>query len=88
MDSAVRHFEQAGLIQISTAALWTAWRRGARAHQPPSCGHRTPCLIAMDEAALFLPQRRGETFSMEIYRDMADAFHQVATMGRKTYLYP
>ena len=38
--------------------------------------------------ALFLPQRRGETFSIEIYRDMADAFHQVATMGRKRGLTP
>jgi hypothetical protein len=50
--------------------------------------HRTPCLIALDEAALFLPQRRGELFSVEVYKGMADAFHNVATTGRKRGLTP
>jgi hypothetical protein len=50
--------------------------------------HRTPCLIALDEAALFLPQRRGEVFSIEVYKAMADAFHNVATTGRKRGLTP
>src|SRR6266581_3325344 len=50
--------------------------------------HRTPCLIGLDEAALFLPQRRGEIFSTEVYKAMADAFHNVATTGRKRGLTP
>ena len=50
--------------------------------------HRTPCLIALDEAALFLPQRRGEVFSVDVYKAMADAFHNVATTGRKRGLTP
>jgi hypothetical protein len=50
--------------------------------------HRTPCLIALDEAALFLPQRRSEIFSVEVYKAMADAFHNVATTGRKRGLTP
>jgi hypothetical protein len=50
--------------------------------------HRTPCLIALDEAALFLPQRRGETFSLDTYKAMHDAFHNVATTGRKRGLTP
>ena len=45
--------------------------------------HRTPCLIGLDEASLFLPQRRGEVFSVEVYKAMAEAFHMVATTGRK-----
>ena len=50
--------------------------------------HRTPCLIGLDEAALFLPQRRGDVFSVEVYRGMLDAFHNVATTGRKRGLTP
>jgi len=50
--------------------------------------HRTPCLIGLDEAALFLPQRRGEVFSVDVYKAMADAFHNVATTGRKRGLTP
>jgi len=50
--------------------------------------HRTPCLVGLDEAALFLPQRRGEVFSVEVYKAMADAFHNVATTGRKRGLTP
>jgi hypothetical protein len=50
--------------------------------------HRTPCLIGLDEAALFLPQRRGETFSLDTYKAMHDAFHNVATTGRKRGLTP
>jgi hypothetical protein len=50
--------------------------------------HRTPCLIGLDEAAMFLPQKRGEVFSVEVYKAMADAFHNVATMGRKRGLTP
>ncbi len=54
--------------------------------QPVS--HRTPCLIALDEAALFLPQRRGEVFREDIYKSMTNAFHNVATTGRKRGLTP
>ena len=50
--------------------------------------HRTPCLIALDEAALFLPQRRGEIFSEDVTRTMINAFHNVATTGRKRGLTP
>jgi hypothetical protein len=50
--------------------------------------HRTPCLIGLDEAALFLPQRRGDVFSVEVYKAMLDAFHNVATTGRKRGLTP
>lgn len=50
--------------------------------------HRTPCLIGLDEAALFLPQRRGEVFSVDTYKAMADSFHNVATTGRKRGLTP
>ena len=50
--------------------------------------HRTPCLIGLDEAALFLPQRRGEAFSVDVYKAMAEAFHLVATTGRKRGLTP
>ena len=50
--------------------------------------HRTPCLIALDEAALFLPQRRGEVFSTDVYKAMADSFHNIATTGRKRGLTP
>ena len=50
--------------------------------------HRTPCLIGLDEASLFLPQRRGETFSVDTYKGMADAFHNVAITGRKRGLTP
>jgi hypothetical protein len=50
--------------------------------------HRTPCLIALDEAALFLPQRRGEVFSEDVIRTMINAFHNVATTGRKRGLTP
>jgi hypothetical protein len=50
--------------------------------------HRTPCLIGLDEAALFLPQRRGEVFSVEVYKAMIDAMHNVATTGRKRGLTP
>lgn len=54
--------------------------------QPVS--HRTPCLIALDEAALFLPQRRGEVFREDIYKSMVNSFHNVATTGRKRGLTP
>jgi hypothetical protein len=50
--------------------------------------HRTPCLIALDEAALFLPQRRGEVFKEDVYKSMANSFHNVATTGRKRGLTP
>ena len=50
--------------------------------------HRTPCLIALDEAALFLPQRRGEIFGEDTYKSMINAFHRVATTGRKRGLTP
>lgn len=50
--------------------------------------HRTPCLVVLDEAALFLPQRRGEIFSVDTYKAMADTFHNVATTGRKRGLTP
>ncbi len=50
--------------------------------------HRTPCLIGLDEAAIFLPQRRGEVFREDVYRTLANAFHNVATTGRKRGLTP
>jgi len=50
--------------------------------------HRTPCLIGLDEASLFLPQKRGEAFSVDVYKAMADSFHNVATTGRKRGLTP
>jgi hypothetical protein len=53
-----------------------------------SPSHRTPILLGLDEAALWLPQRRGEVFSVEIYKSLADAFHLIATTGRKRGLVP
>jgi hypothetical protein len=50
--------------------------------------HRTPCLIGLDEAALFLPQRRGEAFKEDTCKTMINAFHNVATTGRKRGLTP
>lgn len=50
--------------------------------------HRTPCLIVLDEAAIFLPQRRGEVFKEDVYKALANAFHNVATTGRKRGLTP
>jgi hypothetical protein len=49
---------------------------------------RTPCLIGLDEAAMFLPQRRGEVFSTDTYKAMHGAFHTIATTGRKRGLTP
>lgn len=53
---------------------------------PPS--QRVPCLIALDEASLFVPQVRGVTFSKELYKALLEAFHCIATMGRKRGLTP
>ena len=53
---------------------------------PPA--QRVPCLIAMDEASLFLPQRRGLSFSPDVYRELFESFHRIATMGRKRGLTP
>lgn len=50
--------------------------------------HRTPCLVVLDEAALFLPQRRGELFKEDIYKSLIHCFHNVATTGRKRGLTP
>lgn len=50
--------------------------------------HRMPVILGLDETALWLPQRRGEVFSVEIYKQLADAFHLIATTGRKRGLVP
>lgn len=53
---------------------------------PPS--QRTPIILGLDECALWLPQRRGEVFSAEIYKALAESWHLVATTGRKRGLVP
>jgi hypothetical protein len=49
---------------------------------------RVPCFIVLDESSLFLPQRRGLTFSPDVYKALLEAFHCIATMGRKRGLTP
>jgi hypothetical protein len=49
---------------------------------------RCPVLVALDEAQMWLPQRRGETFSPEAYKALSEAFHALATRGRKRGLVP
>lgn len=44
---------------------------------------RVPLLIALDEAEYWLPQKRGEALSEETYATLYDAFHELATIGRK-----
>jgi len=53
---------------------------------PPS--QRVPCAIALDEASLFVPQVRGSLFSADLYKALLDAFHTLATRGRKFGLTP
>lgn len=49
---------------------------------------RVPCIVALDEASLFVPQVRGVSFSRELYKELLEAFHRLATMGRKRGLTP
>lgn len=44
---------------------------------------RCPVLVGLDEAQMWLPQRRGELFSPEAYKALSEAFHTLATRGRK-----
>lgn len=44
---------------------------------------RCPVLVALDEAQMWLPQRRGDLFSPEDYKALSEAFHTLATRGRK-----
>lgn len=49
---------------------------------------RVPALVALDEAAYWLPQRRGEYLSGTTFSLLHDAFHELATTGRKRGLTP
>jgi hypothetical protein len=49
---------------------------------------RCPVLVALDEAQMWLPQRRGDLFSPETYKALNEAFHTLATRGRKRGLVP
>ena len=44
--------------------------------------------MTLDEASLFAPQIRGQTFSKELYKELLESFHCIATMGRKYGLTP
>lgn len=59
----------------------------ARASAMPTF-ERVPCLIGLDEAAYWLPQVRGEYLSYETFCSLQDAFHTLATLGRKRGLTP
>ena len=50
--------------------------------------HRCPVVVAVDESQMWMPQRRGDLFSPEAYRALAEAFHTLATRGRKRGLVP
>ena len=49
---------------------------------------RCPVLVALDEAQMWLPQRRGDLFSRDTYKALNEAFHTLATRGRKRGLVP
>jgi hypothetical protein len=49
---------------------------------------RVPVLVALDEAAYWLPQRRGEYLSPATFSALHDAFHTLAITGRKRGLTP
>jgi hypothetical protein len=49
---------------------------------------RCPVLVALDEAQMWLPQRRGDLFAPETYKALSEAFHTLATRGRKRGLVP
>ena len=50
--------------------------------------HRCPVLIALDEAQMWLPQRRGDLCTPDAYKALNEAFHTIATRGRKRGLVP
>jgi hypothetical protein len=49
---------------------------------------RIPVLVALDEAAYWLPQRRGQYLTPSTFTALHDAFHTLATAGRKRGLSP
>lgn len=49
---------------------------------------RVPVLIALDEAAYWLPQRRGQYLTPATFAVLHDAFHTLAITGRKRGLTP
>src|SRR5450755_3359754 len=49
---------------------------------------RVPCLIVLDEASYWLPQRRGTSLSVDSYKQLAEAFKNVSSIGRKRGLTP
>jgi len=44
---------------------------------------RVPCLIGLDEASFWLPQKRGNALDEDTYAALYDAFDAVVTRGRK-----
>ncbi len=49
---------------------------------------RVPCVIHLDEAACWLPQEAVTYLSKDIRKALADAFHKLASRGRKQGLTP
>ena len=49
---------------------------------------RVPCIIHLDEAAYWLPQDAVTYFSKEARKALSDAFHKLASRGRKQGLTP
>jgi len=49
---------------------------------------RVPCLIVLDEAHTFLPEKRSATLPKQTYMDLFDAFQAVGSTGRKRGLTP
>src|SRR5207244_2873226 len=49
---------------------------------------RIPCIIHLDEAAHWLPQRAVNYLSSTVRQSLADAFHHLASRGRKFGLSP
>ncbi|HYU76153.1 MAG TPA: hypothetical protein VEL31_26060, partial [Ktedonobacteraceae bacterium] len=49
---------------------------------------RVPCLVVLDEAHHWLPQRRGSYLTPDTFRQLFDAFQAVGSTGRKRGLTP
>ena len=73
--------QAAGMIATVVNQLMT-WAESRPSHE------RVPCLIVLDEAAHWLPERRGDYMSIDSFKSMRDTFRTISSIGRKRGLTP
>jgi hypothetical protein len=67
---------------VSVVNELMAWASARPSHE------RIPCLIVLDEAHTWLPEKRGVSLPKEVYGKLFDTFQLVGSTGRKRGLTP